>query len=325
MTSGGFDDLDRALLHALQIDGRAPFSRIGAVLGVSDQTAARRYARLRGEGLLRVVALTDHEAVKHTQWTVRVRATPKAAGQVADALARRTDMSWVSLCSGGTEIFAAAYGPDIEPLLLEVIPRTEHILDVAAQQVLHVYYGGSGEPFTKRGPLDEWQTFALSEHLPDPVIPPASLDAVDGSILDTLRHDGRATIEQLVAATAASPSTVRRRLHALRAGGVFHLDVDADLGLFNLPVRARLLLNVDVAELDMAGRTLATHPEVAYAAATTGASNLVASISTRDTADLHRYLTTAVASLPGIGAVETVPVLRQVKAAVGRYHSTRSR
>ncbi|MFI6833783.1 Lrp/AsnC family transcriptional regulator [Kribbella sp. NPDC050241] len=49
------DDLDRAIAHALHIDGRAPFNRIAAVLGVSDQTVARRYQRLRSGGLLRVV------------------------------------------------------------------------------------------------------------------------------------------------------------------------------------------------------------------------------------------------------------------------------
>ncbi|WP_280393334.1 AsnC family protein [Nocardia wallacei] len=32
-------------MHALQVDGRAPFSRIADVLGVSDRTVARRSAR----------------------------------------------------------------------------------------------------------------------------------------------------------------------------------------------------------------------------------------------------------------------------------------
>jgi DNA-binding transcriptional regulator YhcF (GntR family) len=43
------DDLDRALIHALHIDGRAPFHRMAAALGVSPQTVARRYRRLRIE------------------------------------------------------------------------------------------------------------------------------------------------------------------------------------------------------------------------------------------------------------------------------------
>jgi DNA-binding Lrp family transcriptional regulator len=49
------DRLDRQLLHALQIDGRAPFRRLASVLGASEQTVARRYRRLwdiRGRGAL---------------------------------------------------------------------------------------------------------------------------------------------------------------------------------------------------------------------------------------------------------------------------------
>ncbi|WP_220448360.1 AsnC family protein [Nonomuraea diastatica] len=40
-------------------NARAPFSRISEVLGVSDQTVARRYTRLRSSGALRVRGLTN--------------------------------------------------------------------------------------------------------------------------------------------------------------------------------------------------------------------------------------------------------------------------
>ncbi|MER6922656.1 AsnC family protein, partial [Streptomyces spiralis] len=59
MASGTFDTLDLRILSALEVDGRASFSRIGAVLGVSDQTVARRFRRLCAEGGLRVVAVRD--------------------------------------------------------------------------------------------------------------------------------------------------------------------------------------------------------------------------------------------------------------------------
>ncbi|HEV2635121.1 MAG TPA: AsnC family transcriptional regulator [Actinocrinis sp.] len=53
------DLLDVQLLHALQIDGRAALILIAEVLGVSDQTVARRYQRLRAAGLLRVRGLLE--------------------------------------------------------------------------------------------------------------------------------------------------------------------------------------------------------------------------------------------------------------------------
>lgn len=42
-----FDDLECALIHALHIDGRAPFSRIAAALDVSPRTVARLPAAIR--------------------------------------------------------------------------------------------------------------------------------------------------------------------------------------------------------------------------------------------------------------------------------------
>src|SRR5262249_38280308 len=74
------DDLDRRLLHALQLDGRAPFSRIAAVLGVSDQTIARRFRRLAGTADLRGLGVTDESRLGWQSWIVRLIASFLADG-----------------------------------------------------------------------------------------------------------------------------------------------------------------------------------------------------------------------------------------------------
>lgn len=106
------DDVDRGLIHALHIDGRAPFSKIAAVLDVSTQTVTRRYQRLRATAGLRVVGLADPRRAAHTQWLVRLTTTTASGQNLANSLARRPDTSWVKLTSGGTEI-----------LLVVTIPR----------------------------------------------------------------------------------------------------------------------------------------------------------------------------------------------------------
>ncbi|MGA8112058.1 MAG: Lrp/AsnC family transcriptional regulator, partial [Actinocatenispora sp.] len=140
------DDIDRAIVHALHVDGRAPLSRIGDVLGVSAQTVARRYRRLRAEAGLRVVGLPDAHRAGRTQWIVRLTAAPAAAGELARALARRPDTSWVRLTSGGTEIVTIVTAPRADPgspaLLLHDIPRTGGVTAVTAHCLLHTYLGG---------------------------------------------------------------------------------------------------------------------------------------------------------------------------------------
>lgn len=312
------DDLDRALLHALQVNARAPFRLIGQVLGVSDQSVARRYARLRSDYALRVRGLSDPAAAGWPPWVLRVSAAPQAAAQIAEAVARRTDTSWITLCSGG-EIVATAQGPGVETLLTEILPRTPGVLAVHADEVLRVFYGGLAEPFTKQGPLEAGQVARLAEDLPAPAPPPGALDAADRRVLEAVREDGRAPVEALAVLTGLSATTVRRHLHDLRAAGVLRLGVDVDLGVFELPVRSMLWLTVEVGALDEVGRRLGAHPEVAFAAATTGRSNVFVSVSTRDSAALYRYLTHETAALPGLLAVESAPALRHVKAAWSRY------
>ncbi len=349
----GFDTLDRRLVHALQLDGRAPFSRIAAVLGVSDQTVARRYTRHRASGALKVLGLADAQALGDITWMVRVQCAPDAAVSVAEALARRTDTSWVSLLSGGTEIAAVCRAPSSDhsdALLLQKLPRTPSVVGVTAHCLLHEFFGGPQGLISKSGALTDAQIAELSPsppgppglpnpsnppdspspprppsppdppgppNSPNPAIPPAAapltLTDADRHLFDALARDGRTPLGELATVTGWSPSTVRRRLAELRANGVLYYDVDYDLRQFGYGVMVALWLSVAPAELAAAGEALAAHPEVAFACATTGPNNLFASVLCQGTEALYTYLTTRVAALPGVRAMESAPRIRHIK------------
>jgi DNA-binding Lrp family transcriptional regulator len=310
------DLLDTQLLHALQLDGRAPFSAIADVLGVSDQTIARRYSRLHEAGRLRVRGLSDAHRLRDTRWVVRVQCTPNAAAAAADALARRADTSWISLTSGGTEIVCAVRTASGEPdnrLLLQTLPRNRFVVAMTAHCVLHTFFGDAAGVINKLGALSTQQVERLRLAEPAPSSEPVSLTELDQQLLALLGRDGRTTIAELSAATGASQTTVRRRMAELRASGALYFDVDFDQALLDLHVRAMVWLSVGPSQLVAAGEALATHPETAFVAATTGATNLYASVLAPDTSALYTYLTTGIAGLPGIERVETVPIVRTVK------------
>ncbi|MGN5377229.1 Lrp/AsnC family transcriptional regulator [Streptomyces lasalocidi] len=313
-----YDELDRRLVHALQINGRAPFSTIAEVLGVSDRTIARRYARLRSAGAVRVLCGVDPTALGAILWFLRVRCAPAASLPVAEALARRPDTSWVSLSSGGTEITCVVRTEneaDSEALLLAKLPRTPRVEGVTAHSVLHAFYGGPDNLVGKLGSLDA----EAIERLRPPPVPhrpgPVRLDDGDRKLLALLSTDGRAAFEQLAAATGWSPTTVRRRMAELREHGLLYLDIDVDWHMFGVSTRTLLWLSVAPAHLEEAGRALAGHPEIAFAAATTGPTNLYASVVCADQRELYRYLTTRIAALPAITHLETAPVIKTVKQA----------
>ena len=319
MESDDFDQLDRQLVHALQLDARLPFSRIAEVLGVSDQTVARRYTRLLTAGRLRTMGLTDPVALGEDRWLVRVQCSPDAASAVAEALARRDDTSWVNLTSGGTEITCcvrSAPGDDEHALLLQRLPRTPSVIGVTAQCVMHTFFGGSLSLFSKSSTLSREQIERLG---PPPAVRAASgpvrLDDGDRRMLAVLLQDGRAPLTELAEATGWSQSTVRRRMAELRECGALYLDVDFGHEIFGTASRAMLWLSVAPSELAATGQALADHPEVAYVCATTGRTNLHAVVLCRDTPAVYTYLTTRIASLPAIRQVETAPIIRSVKGA----------
>jgi DNA-binding Lrp family transcriptional regulator len=316
------DTLDLQLAHALQVDGRASFTRMATVLGVSDQTVARRYTRLRSSRALRVVGLTDPDSTGDTQWYVRVRATPDAAQAVARSLAKRQDTSWVMLLAGGTELLCTARTGSGEAggdLLLSALPRTARVLDVQAHCRLHQYFGGPLGAVEKLDLLRPDQIAALLDGRPGtPSIPvPVELDQIDHSILGELSLDGRSRLDRLASVASAPVATVRRRLDALRDHGVLYFDVELDNRLLARSVEAVLWIKVEPAALHAAGTALAAHREVAFAAACTGPFALLAYVSTADPSSLYRYLTTSVATLPGIREIESAPVISLLKGPGG--------
>ncbi|MBV8994571.1 MAG: Lrp/AsnC ligand binding domain-containing protein, partial [Pseudonocardiales bacterium] len=58
---------------------------------------------------------------------------------------------------------------------------------------------------------------------------------------------------------------------------------------------------------------LAQHPEIAFAAAVTGPTNIFAFVVCRDADALYDYLANQVGALPGVLQVETAPIMRSVK------------
>lgn len=319
-----FDTLDRHITQALHLNGRAPFTLVAETLGVSDQTVARRYARLRSAGALQVVGMTWPAAFGATHWAVRVGCAPSAAADLAEALARREDTMWVSLVSGGTEIVLnVRVGSGGS--LLDRLPHSRHVTGVTAHCLLHTFFGGPQTLVGKLGTLAPAQVERL--RTPEPGPPPEPVAGVteqDHRLLATLRKDGRAPVPELAAATGWSPATVRRRLAELRANGTLYFDLETDFLLFGLAARVCVWLTVSPARLAETGAALAAHPEVAFCAAITGESNLIASVNCTDAVSLYRYVTTRVAALPAVERMEISPSMRVVKGIAPRGPATRS-
>jgi DNA-binding Lrp family transcriptional regulator len=318
----------------LIVDGRVPFSRIAAVVGVSEQTVSRRYRRMHAAGIVRVAGMLDSQRFGQSDWVVRLQCVPDAAASMAGALARRPDTSWVSLMSGGTEISCVvkpAGGRSRHDLLLRQLPASRRIVSMSAQSILHVFRGGASHwPGASQALSPEQEAMlAAASASATPALaapsadgPPAAvpyprpqLGPGDRILLAELARDGRASYAEIASAVRWHESTVRRRVEELRAAGILYLDVDIDASAYGINTHAGMYLSVTPARLADVGKAVAQHPEVPFVGATSGKSNLIATVLCRDDYDLYRYLTERIAGLDGVTAVETALIIRTAKRA----------
>ncbi|GAA1240894.1 Lrp/AsnC family transcriptional regulator [Kitasatospora nipponensis] len=333
------DLLDRRLVCALQIDGRAEPGRIAAALGVSVRTVTRRLARLRETGVLRVVLLAGAEDEEVGALLLRVRVLRGKVAAVADALAARADVPFVDLMLGGEEVSAVVL-TDLagrDRLLYRQLPGTEAVTETTVHAVLHLFADAGqwqGGLFT----ADEVAALSPAAPVPDPTAAPAGSaagptpgpmpalaavpaavrapapDPLDRLLLAELADDARRSAASLAAALGTPESTVRRRLHRLAAAGLLRTHATVDPRVLGMAVDANLWLTVPPAHLAEAGRVLAAHPQVHGVLATSGPANLMAAVFCPDYEGLYRFTTEVLGPL-GVDRVETAIVGRAVKRA----------
>ena len=113
------DAVDRAIIEALQKNGREAFRRIAAEVGVSEATIRARYARLCDDNILQVTGITNPLGLGFdAQAMVGIR-TVCAPELVADEIAQWDEADYVVVTAGQFD------------LLVELVcENRRHLLDV---------------------------------------------------------------------------------------------------------------------------------------------------------------------------------------------------
>jgi Lrp/AsnC family transcriptional regulator for asnA, asnC and gidA len=100
LPSSLLDEANRAIIEALQRDGRRPYGAIAEEVGLSEAAVRRRVQRLREAGVMQIVAVTDPLQLGfHRQALVGVRVEGDVR-LVATKLAALDDVDYVVMCAG---------------------------------------------------------------------------------------------------------------------------------------------------------------------------------------------------------------------------------
>lgn len=113
----GMDEVDFRIVALLRRDGRMPYKSIAAELGLTEATVRARVRRMEEADSLRVVAVTDYEAVGFGMMVaVGIQVEGRAADGVAEDLAAFEQVFSVCQVVGTLDIEALAVARDQEDL-----------------------------------------------------------------------------------------------------------------------------------------------------------------------------------------------------------------
>ena len=118
------DDVSKAIIAALQQDGRRSYAAIAQDVGLSEAAVRQRVQRLVDSGVMQVVAVTDPtELGFERQAMVGIKATG-ALEPIAEALTALAEVDYVVISAGSFD------------LLVEIVAESDdHLLDIISNQI----------------------------------------------------------------------------------------------------------------------------------------------------------------------------------------------
>jgi len=312
------DDVDRRIVAALQADPRASWSRLGGLVRISETTVLRRVQRLRATGVLVVVAVPDPLKCGFGQPVLlKFRTVPGEAATLAHLLAERSDVRFVALLTGRSDVICELIAPDrqyLSRVLMTELAASGAVLATYSEIILKTFKTS-----------DQWSRGLLGAEAQ--VLSPQNgngsvasdkkvkIDDIDARLLTALGNDGRRSYAELSQELGLSETSVARRVNALTSSNRLYFVAMVDSAALGFGFEVFVHLRVELAALDSVASALAAMPQVRYVSATTGDSDLAFEGIFRDTDEFYQFLTRTLSGAEGIRDVEVDVMLETLKRA----------
>ena len=129
------DDVDRAIITELQVDGRMSYTDLAPKVGLSQAAVRQRVTKLIDRGVMQVVAVTDPLSLGlSTQAMVGITVSGDVR-TVAAAVADLVEAEYVLITAGRFDVLAEVLCEDNDALLTLVNDRILQIDGVASTEV----------------------------------------------------------------------------------------------------------------------------------------------------------------------------------------------
>ncbi|MEY4348671.1 MAG: hypothetical protein RIS43_1090 [Actinomycetota bacterium] len=119
---GALDDVSKAIIEQLQIDGRMPYATIAKAVGLSEAAVRQRVQKLLDQGVVQIAAITNPlHSGRRRMAMIGIRAEGDVE-KLASQIAKINDVSYVVVTAGSFDLLAEVVCEDDEHLL-EIVNR----------------------------------------------------------------------------------------------------------------------------------------------------------------------------------------------------------
>ncbi|MGW6727980.1 Lrp/AsnC family transcriptional regulator [Nocardia sp. NPDC055029] len=292
------DDLDRALVERLVVDGRETNRALAQALGINEVTVASRLRRMEQNSIMRVVAVTDMRVFGHRDFAIAfIRASGRSVLKVGADIAALPEAVAVTISTGRYDLIAPILGRDhnhLAELFGTTLPSIEGVEDVRGHLVLDVLKFES-----------KWaQLSADPGTIPD-THPSDTTDELDITIIGKLQVDARRSNRSIAAELGVSEGTVRTRVKRLLTDKVIRIQAISDVLSFGITAHAYVGISTLGGRAQDVARDLTARPEVAQLSRTLGEFDFIAVVIAPTREELIDCLTNEIRQIPGVRRTET--------------------
>ena len=115
--SAALDTVDKRIIERLQEDGRLPYTRLAAAVGLSEAAVRQRVQRLVESGVMQIVAVTDPLTVGFRRMAMIGLRTEGDTREIADLVAAFDEVDYVVATSGSFDLLMEVVCEDDDHLL----------------------------------------------------------------------------------------------------------------------------------------------------------------------------------------------------------------
>jgi Lrp/AsnC family transcriptional regulator, regulator for asnA, asnC and gidA len=128
------DDVSKAIIEELQLDGRRSYAAIGKVVGLSEAAVRQRVQRLVESGVMQVVAVTDPMELGFARQAMIGIRTTGSLERIADAVAALEEVDYVVITAGSYDLLVEVVCESDEALLEVLSSKIRTIENVVSTE-----------------------------------------------------------------------------------------------------------------------------------------------------------------------------------------------